>query len=159
MLKIRPVQPEDNEILAKIIRQCFRDFNAPTAGTVYEDSTTDDLYSLFRKDKSVLWVAAWNGEIAGCCGIYPSAGLPEGCVELVKLYVSAEARGKGIGKALMQHSMLSAAGFGYTRIYIESLPEFDKAVTLYEKSGFIHLTEPSGQSAHPGCNVWMMKSL
>lgn len=159
MLAIRPIQPSDNENLAKIIRQCFHDFSAPTAGTVYEDPTTDDLYSLFQKEKSELWVAEWNEEIAGCCGIYPSDNLPNGFVEMVKFYLSAEARGKGIGKALMIKSIESAKEFGYTNIYIESLPEFDTAVSLYEKSGFIRLNNPIGNSSHPGCNVWMVREV
>lgn len=159
MLTIRPIQSSDNEILAKIIRQCFRDFGAPTAGTVYEDPTTDDLYALFRKEKSVLWVAEWSGEVVGCCGIFPSENLLYGYVELVKLYLSADARGKGIGKALMIKSIESAGELGYTNIYIESLPEFDTAVSLYEKSGFLRLNNPIGNSSHPGCNVWMVKEL
>ena len=159
MLTIRPIQSSDNEILAKIIRQCFRDFGAPTAGTVFEDPTTDDLYALFREEKSVLWVAEWGGEVVGCCGIYPSDNLPEDYVELVKLYLSADARGKGIGKALMQKSIESAGKLGYSTIYIESLPEFDTAVSLYEKSGFIRLNHSIGQSGHPGCNVWMEKEI
>ena len=159
MLTIRPIQSSDNEILAKIIRQCFRDFGAPTAGTVFEDPTTDDLYALFREEKSVLWVAEWGGEVVGCCGIYPSDNLPEDYVELVKLYLSADARGKGIGKALMQKSIESAGKLGYSTIYIESLPEFDIAVSLYEKSGFIRLKTPMGATSHPGCNVWMVKEL
>ena len=159
MLTIRPIQSSDNEILAKIIRQCFRDFGAPTAGTVFEDPTTDDLYALFREEKSVLWVAEWGGEVVGCCGIYPSDNLPEDYVELVKLYLSADARGKGIGKALMQKSIESAGELGYTNIYIESLPEFDIAVSLNEKSGFIRLKTPMGATSHPGCNVWMVKEL
>ncbi len=47
MLTIRPIKSSDNKKLADIIRQCFHDFGAPTVGTVYEDPTTDDLYSLF----------------------------------------------------------------------------------------------------------------
>lgn len=155
IFKIKPVQPSDNEMLATIIRQCFHDFSAPTAGTVYEDPTTDDLYSLFKHEKSVLWVAELSGEVVGCCGIFPSPGLPEGCVELVKFYMTASARGIGMGKALMLQSIQSAKELGYTKIYIESLPEFDIAVALYEKSGFVWLTEPLGESSHPGCNVWM----
>lgn len=159
MLIIRPIQPSDNLILAKIIRQCFHDFSAPTSGTVYEDPTTDDLYSLFRKEKSVLWVAEWDEEVVGCCGIFPSDNLPDGYVELVKFYLLSEARGKGIGKALMEKSIESASEFGYSKIYIESLPEFDTAVSLYEKSGFTRLDKAIGESGHPGCDVWMKKEL
>lgn len=159
MLAIRPIRPSDNEILAKIIRQCFHDFNAPTAGTVFEDPTTDDLFSLFQNEKSMLWVAEWNKEVVGCCGIFPSASLPSGYVELVKFYLSSDARGKGIGRALMMKSIESAIEFGYSKIYIESLPEFDTAVSFYKKSGFVQLKKPIGNSSHPGCNIWMIKKL
>lgn len=159
MLTIRPVQPTDNQKLATIIRQCFHDFGAPTSGTVYEDPTTDDLFSLFLREKSVLWVAEWDDDLVGCCGIYPSDNLPKGCVELVKLYMAATARGKGIGKALMLKSMESAKEFGYGSIYIESLPEFHVAVSLYEKSGFVRLNQSLGATGHSGCNVWMEKKI
>lgn len=159
MLTVRPIQPSDNERLAKIIRQCFHDFSAPTAGTVYEDPTTDDLYSLFKREKSVLWVAECDGEVVGCCGIYPSENLPKEYVELVKFYLSAGARERGIGKTLMLKSIESAREFGYRKIYIESLPEFDKAVLLYEKHGFVHLEKAVGNTAHPGCNVWMEREV
>ncbi len=110
-------------------------------------------------EKSKLWVAEWNDEVVGCCGIFPSHNLPEGYVELVKFYLLADARGKGIGKELMEKSIESAKEFGYSRIYIESLPEFYKAVTLYEKTGFIRLDKSIGESGHPGCNVWMKRKV
>ena len=48
-IQIRKVQKSDNENLAKIIRSCFHDFKVSTAGTVYEDSTTDHLFELFSE--------------------------------------------------------------------------------------------------------------
>jgi len=128
-------------------------------GTVYSDPTTDDLYRLFRAEKSVLWVALTNGKIAGCCGIYPTKGLPENCVELVKFYLSAESRKKGIGKALLEKSIASAQLFGYAKLYLESLPQFNVAVNMYEKYGFLRLNKPLGESGHSACNIWMVKEL
>jgi putative acetyltransferase len=44
---IRKNKREDNEILAKIIRTSFHDFDVKaTCGTVYTDPTTDDLFSI-----------------------------------------------------------------------------------------------------------------
>ncbi len=76
-LIIREVLKNDNPLLAKMIRRVFEEFDAPTAGTVYSDPTTDDLYGLFRENRSVLWVAELNGEALGCCGIYPTPGLDQ----------------------------------------------------------------------------------
>ncbi|RZJ42507.1 MAG: N-acetyltransferase [Chryseobacterium sp.] len=75
-LTIREIKNGDNAILAKIIRTSFHDFEVScTDGTVYSDPTTDDLYSLFRTDKSALFVAEEDGQILGCCGIFPTENL------------------------------------------------------------------------------------
>ena len=156
---IRKIEESDNLLLARIIRKAFEEYGAPTQGTVYSDPTTDDLYHLFKAEKSVLWVALEDGIIAGCCGIYPTKGLPEKCVELVKFYLSAESRKKGIGKALLAKNLESARLFGYTKLYLESLPHFSDAINLYEKQGFLRLNEPLGESGHNACDVWMIKDL
>lgn len=158
-IKIRKVQKSDNENVAKIIRSCFHDFKVSTAGTVYEDPTTDHLFELFSEHSSGLFVAEIDDEIAGCCGIFPTEGLPEHCAELVKFYISKNFRGKGIGKMLMEKSIDFAKNVGFKSIYIESLPEFSTAVSIYEKQGFTYLEKPLGNSGHSGCNLWMIKHL
>jgi len=158
-MNIRLVEESDNSHLANLIRNVFDEHNAPKNGTVYSDPATENLYELFQKKRSALWVAEIDGEIIGCCGVYPTYGLPENCAELVKFYLSKQSRGKGIGKELMERSIESAKEFGYTELYLESLPEFSKAVQMYEKSGFIKLNKPLGSSGHTSCNIWMMKTL
>lgn len=158
-LKIRQVEDNDNLALALMIRKVFEEHNAPKTGTVYSDPTTDNLFALFQNSGSMLWVAELDGEIVGCCGIYPSEGLDKNCAELVKYYLAKEVRGKGIGKALMQQSEESARKLGYTQLYLESLPHFAKAVGIYEKQGFAKLDHPLGTSIHTSCNIWMLKEL
>jgi len=158
-ITFRHIEPTDNLPLAALIRNVFREFGIDRPGTVFTDPTTDQLYELFRKPNSVYWVAEINNSIMGGCGMYPTDGLPDGCTELVKLYLLPEARGKGIGLALMQKSITSAIDFGFTQLYLESLPELGKAVSLYEKSGFHHISEPLGNSGHFACNIRMMKYL
>lgn len=158
-MQIRKINKVDNLLLAKMIRQVFDEHQAPQKGTVYSDPTTDNLFELFQAEKSLLWVAEIDSEIVGCCGIFPTIGLPEKCAELVKFYLSAKARGKGIGKSLMEKSIESARELGYTELYLESLPEFSNAVSIYEKQGFLKLDQPLGESGHTTCNIWMLKKL
>ncbi len=158
-MKIRQVKESDNPYLSKMIRKVFEEHDAPKNGTVYSDPTTDYLYESFQTEKSVLWVAEDNNKILGCCGVYPTKGLPKQCAELVKFYLPKESRGKGIGKILMEKSINAAKEFGYSEIYIESLPQFSKAVNMYEKQGFIQLNSPLGSSGHTSCNIWMLKNL
>ncbi|MHC1774543.1 MAG: GNAT family N-acetyltransferase [Lentimicrobium sp.] len=159
IIRIRQIEKNDNSALAKMIRGVFEEHDAPRYGTVYSDPTTDNLYALFQTTGSILWVAEADSEIAGCCGIYPSEGLDSDCAELVKFYVSKDARGKGIGKELMEKSEESARAFGYNQLYLESLPHFAKAVGIYEKQGYVKLMQPLGTSIHTTCNIWMLKKL
>jgi len=156
---IRLVTAEDNLSLAKMIRNVFLEHDAPQQGTVYSDPTTDKLFELFQASKSILWVAEKDHEIVGCCGIYPTIGLDEKCVELVKFYISKEARGIGIGRELMQKCISTAIEFNYTQMYLESLPHFSKAINIYEKQGFKKLEKPLCNTGHSSCDIWMMKEL
>ncbi|MBX3242077.1 MAG: GNAT family N-acetyltransferase [Chitinophagaceae bacterium] len=158
-ITIREIQPGDNKAVADMIRAVFEEHRAPREGTVYSDPATDDLYSLFRQARSVCWVATYGNRVTGCCGIYPTPGLPGHCAELVKFYLSKEARGRGTGKALMEKSIESARNMGYTELYIESMPAFSNAVRIYEKIGFEMLDHPLGASGHTSCNIWMLKKL
>lgn len=155
----RHIRKKDNRDIAGLIRSVFREFGIARPGTVYFDPTTDDLYTLFKKQGSVYWIAEEDGAIIGGCGIYPTPELPDGCAELVKLYLHPSKRGKGIGRELMAKSLRSAIHLGYNQIYLESLPELNKAISLYKKAGFEFIPGPLGNSGHFGCNIWMLKNL
>jgi len=153
------IQLEDDPILSPLIKRIFEEFGIDIPGTVYTDPTTDHLSELFQTEGSVYWVARENEKILGGCGVFPTAALPEGYAELVKLYLSKDARGKGIGRSLMEKCFESAKTLGYTHLYLESFPQLEKAVSLYEKNGFVHLQHALGNSGHYACNVWMEKEL
>ena len=155
----RKIEKRDNEILSALIKKVFEEFGIDIPGTVYTDPTTDALYELFRKPGSVYWIAEENNVILGGCGIYPTDGLPEGYAELVKLYLSADSRGKGTGNALMQKSIVSAKEMGYRFLYLESFPDLSKAVSLYERNGFTMLDKAVGNSGHYACTIWMERKL
>lgn len=158
-MQIRPIEPGDNQALAKVIRTALAEFGANKPGTVYFDPTTDALYELFRTPGSFYYVATIDEVIVGGCGIFPTENLPQGTCELVKLYLAKEARGTGLGKQLMEISLSWAKENGYTQVYLESMPELAKAVSIYEKVGFKPLENPLGNSGHCGCDIWMLKAL
>ena len=158
-MQIRPIEPGDNEALAKVIRAALAEFGANKPGTVYFDPTTDALYELFRTPGSFYYVATIDEVIVGGCGIFPTENLPQGTCELVKLYLAKEARGTGLGKQLMEISLSWAKENGYVQVYLETMPELSNAVTMYEKLGYNRLTKSLGNSGHDGCSIWMLKTL
>ncbi|HUP11668.1 MAG TPA: GNAT family N-acetyltransferase [Niastella sp.] len=158
-VNIRTIQTSDNQALAVIIRNALAEFGANKPGTVYFDVATDALYELFRQQGSIYYVAEENGVLIGGAGIYPSPGLPTGTCELVKMYLSPAARGRGIGKALIEKALAFAVEAGYCNVYIETMPELRKAMSVYEKFGFKYLNGPMGNTGHFGCEIWMLKEL
>ncbi|PWU04187.1 MAG: GNAT family N-acetyltransferase [Bacteroidetes bacterium] len=158
-INVRTIEPADDVALAKIIRDTLAEFGANHAGTVYYDETTDHLYDLFRTEKSIYYVATLNGKIIGGAGIFPSPGLDSNTCELVKMYLLPEARGKGVGKYLIESCCEFAKKTGFKYVYLESMPELKKAVSLYERLGFKSLNHPLGNTGHFGCAIWMLKDV
>ena len=158
-LTFRKIVPQDNPIIARVIRKALEEYGAAQPGTVYTDPTTDALYELFQQPGSVYWIVEHNDTVVGGCGLYPTEGLQKGYVELVKLYLSKEMRGKGVGAKLMLKTIESAKEMGYKALYLESIPALNHAVTLYEKMGFEKTTQRLGDSGHFSCDLWMVKDL
>jgi putative acetyltransferase len=156
---IRPLRAEDNQATAAIIREILTEFGANKPGTVYFDPTTDDLFQLFSAPLSAYFIAESEDKIVGGSGVFPTPGLPEGCCELVKLYLLAEMRGLGLGLMLMENCFRKAIEFGFKQMYLETMPELRTAIGLYEKVGFAYLPGPLGRSGHFGCDLWMIKHL
>jgi putative acetyltransferase len=158
-LQIRPVRPDDNPVLAGIIRNAFREFNLARPGTAFFDPALDDMCSAFQTPRSRYFVGIVEGQIAGGGGIFPSEGLPPTICELVKMYLDPSVRGKGLGGLLLDECLLTASQFGYRQVYIETMPEFGKAISLYEKRGFRHLDGALGNTGHYICTRWLLKDL
>jgi putative acetyltransferase len=156
---IRPIELRDNPVLAQIIRSALAEFGANKPGTVYFDDTTDHLFELFQQPGSFYQVAEDNGVLLGGAGIFPTTGLPTDYCELVKMYLSPSVRGTGLGGKLISVCLKNAKDLGYRHVYLETMPELRRAVSVYEKFGFRYLSGPLGNSGHFGCDVWMLKDL
>ncbi len=159
MITIRKITKQDNSTLATIIRSCLTEFGADKPGTVYYDESTDHLYELFNNPQSVYFVAELDRKIVGGAGLFPSDGLPQDTCELVKMYLLPAARQTGIGSALMNKCLEAAKQNGFKNIYLETLPELKRAISVYEKFNFTYLNGPLGNTGHHGCSVWMSREL
>ena len=129
--------------------------------TSLPDQTTDLTWDRFFDSSHVFtgFVAEEDGKLLGGGGIYPTEGLPAKTCELVKMYLHKDARGKGLGKQMIEQCLTWAKDNGYEQVYLESMPELSKAVSIYEKVGFEKLNQALGNSGHCGCDIWMLKKL
>lgn len=157
--KLRPIQQGDNTELGQLIKNVLLEYKANKPGTAYFDESTDHLSIVFGNEKSAYWVLEEAGKIIGGAGVFPTAGLPDKTCELVKLYLYPEARGRGLGKMLINQCFESARQLGYEKMYLETMPELNQAVNMYQSLGFENLCAALGNSGHFGCDIWMLKQL
>jgi len=61
-------------------------------------------------------------------------GGPDGFID--DLYVIPEARGRGLGKKLLEFALIEAAGLGITTLHLEVGTENEHACRLYRSAGF-----------------------
>lgn len=79
-------------------------------------------------------------------GIGAIRRLDAGHAELKSMHTLAEARGQGVGRALLNHLLQVAAASGYERVSLETgtMAAFEPARTMYESAGFVPC-EPFGE--------------
>ncbi len=66
--------------------------------------------------------------------------------EFCKLVVTADARGSGAGRALVERCLDYAARNGGPALYLQSFKALDVALGLYERMGFQHAEPPPGMA-------------
>jgi putative acetyltransferase len=154
-ISVRKIQFSDNALIALIIRKCLEEFGANKPGTVYYDESTDHLFELFSINRSVYFIAEIDGEVVGGGGIFPSDGLDPDTCELVKMYLKPEVRHMGLGAKIISSCITFAKENDFKKVYLESMPELTRAISVYEKFGFKYLNNPLGNTGHHGCSVWM----
>ncbi|KAL4818687.1 acyl-CoA N-acyltransferase [Aspergillus spinulosporus] len=76
----------------------------------------------------------------GCVAVRPLDDSKQSC-EMKRLYVSPEARGMGLGKALVAAIVQRAKDLGYKEMRLDTLPSrMQGAIVLYTRVGFVKTT-------------------
>ncbi|WP_264875933.1 GNAT family N-acetyltransferase [Vibrio agarivorans] len=158
MLEIREITAQDNAKIAAIITQVGKEFGAIGEGFGPSDDEVPMMSEHYKfAEKSRYWVAVLNGKIVGGAGI--AQFNDHGVCELRKLFLLADARGRGIGNELVTQCLAFAKEVGYESCYLDTLANMTSAIALYEKMDFNHLVEPYAETIHGGCDIWMLKDL
>ena len=155
----RLIEQKDDAALSKVIKTSLEELDYAIDGTVYTDEATDRMSTCYQDEGSIYFIAEENGVLLGGSGIAPIPNQKENYCELQRMFLTAEARGKGIGKTLMEKCIAFAKEAGYSLVYIETFEHMPQARKLYERSGFKYVENSIGDTGHFSCNIYMTLSL
>lgn len=137
-------------------------YRAEDLASFLADSHSPAYYEEFIADpETAIWVAE-DGEgrlagyaTAGPCGL-PVEAMPAGSGELKRLYVSKEAQGSGLGKALLEAALEWLEG-RFPHVYLGVYSENAKAQDLYRRYGFEKVAEYRFMVGNHADHEWIMK--
>ena len=159
-MKYREIIPEDDPILADIIKINLKAHGLDIPGTVYYDDNLNHLSDFYRKPGKKRFYYIFlndNDEIIGGIGLAEFEPFAD-CAELQKLYLTDKAKGQGLGYQMIRLIEEKAGELGYRQIYLETHDNLPAAIHEYEKSGFREIEKPTAV-VHATMNRFFLKDL
>jgi putative acetyltransferase len=141
--------------LAALARELFREYSDAIGTDLEYQGFSAELASLpapYSPPAGALFIAQSGGQVAGCVALRP---LDAGVGEMKRLYVRAEYRGAGVGKALIEAVIRAARAAGYRELRLDTLPSMASAQSLYGKLGFNEI-RPYGEKHLPGTRFYSL---
>lgn len=144
-----PRRPEVRALLERHLTFCLTE-------TPPEHSFALDVDGLL--DPKVTFVSYRDG--GTLLGVAAIKELDASDAEIKSMHTLAEARGRGVGRALLSHLLDTARARGYRRVFLETgtTPGFAAARALYESLGFTP-SAPFGGYPETGDNCFYARPL
>ena len=100
------------------------------------------------------WLVAYlDDEPVGCGGV---KRLDDSSAELKRIYLAAEARGRGLGRRLLEQLEQHARELGYERLRLDTGDLQPEALGLFRSAGYEQIPDYNGNS---WATYWMEKRL
>lgn len=130
---IAPARPDDLADAAALFRAYAAALDIDLGIQGFEQELAE-LPGAYAPPQGALLLARGEGGPAlGCAALRP---LDQSTCEMKRLYVRPEARGTGLGRALVAAVLGQAAALGYREVKLDTLPQLKKAIALYRSFGF-----------------------
>ena len=134
MISIRKVQEADFDAIWHIFRQVVQQGNA----YAYDpESTREQAHALWMSEYVTSYVACVNDEVVGAYFLRPNQPCLGAHVANAGYMVKADQQGKGIGRAMGEHSLEEARQLGFLAMQFNMVVSTNEsAVVLWQKLGF-----------------------
>jgi putative acetyltransferase len=157
--QIRLIEPADVPAMLTIIAQSRAEYGLADRVAELLEPADRALYATYQRQRSLYFVAVMDGVVVGGAGIAPLNGADPLTCELQRMYLHRDARGRGIGAALLERCIKAARQFLYVRCYLETISQMQLALAFYARNGFRDLQGPVGETGHGHNDRWLMRPL
>ncbi|NKY51997.1 GNAT family N-acetyltransferase [Nocardia vermiculata] len=148
LVRVRAAEPDDFAAVARLTVDIYVGEGHVPAQSPYVAELGDT--ETRAKDAEVL-VAVRDSEVVGSLTIarpgtpYADIARP-GELEFRMLAVSPQARGAGVGTALVRAVLDTAAAEGFEAVVLTTMPTMAAARRIYQRSGFLHAADRDWQT-------------
>ena len=138
-ITIRPFAPADQTATRRLVLNGLGDHFGHIDETMNPD--LDDIETHYLRPGHRFVLAERDGTIVGTGALIEES---PGTGRLVRMSVDRHHRGRGIGRALVDHLVAEARARGYRRVVIETNDDWWDAIGLYRACGFVEFACHSG---------------
>ena len=132
-MNIRAAKNSDSDAIKFVVFTALREYGlTPDSGTT--DKDLDSIEDTYFLKGGYFGVVEENNIVIATVGICREN---ETTCELRKMYSLQSARGKGLGKQLLEFSIQKAKELGFSRMVLETASPLKEAIGLYKRYGFI----------------------
>jgi ribosomal protein S18 acetylase RimI-like enzyme len=143
-VEVRPARPEEHEEAGRITAAAYREFVRPEDPGGWEEYLARIADVSSRAGRTTILVAVEDGRMLGSATLELSGRtdadanqLPPGEAHVRMLGVDPSARGRGIGRLLMQECLRLARAEGKTVLTLNTTGRMQAAQRMYETMGFV----------------------
>jgi GNAT superfamily N-acetyltransferase len=157
-LSIRVAHPADRDVIARLTREANAEHEAVMEPSAFAAMSDAIERSLADETGITRFVAELDGTIVGSAALYAPASAAYGSLaspapwpEVRLVAVATNARGRGIGEALVAECARHAKAAGATALGLHTSRSLRAARRLYERMGFVR--DPEHDFHPPGAEL------
>lgn len=138
-----------------VVRELFLEYQQSLGVDLGFQDFEQELLSLpgeYQAPYGALLLAFVDGQPAGCCAFrpLPASDHPNAC-EMKRLFVRRAFRGLGLGRSLVDQTLLLAHQAGFGAVLLDTLSDMEAARALYQDCGFVEVA-PYYHNPLPGAH-------